>query len=88
MHTNPASDTKNFTLLRLLTVIAIVATLSAFAPWQAAPATPPTHREAFPPPPHDAQVRQGFHRQHPALSKPQMSEQPRYHFVPPLGVKP
>lgn len=58
MLANPPPDTKPFTLLRLLTVIAVVAALSAFAPWQAAPATP------------------------------QLSEQPRHHFIPPLGVKP
>lgn len=72
MLTNTPPDKKNFTLLRLLTVIAIVATLSAFAPWQAAPATPPMPPEAFLPPP----------------SPQRQSQQPRHHFVPPLGVKP
>ncbi len=85
MLADPPTDTKPFTLMRLLTVIAVVAALSAFAPWQAAPAMPPA---VFLPPPPDAQVWQAFRQQHSESSKQIISEQPRHHFVPAVGIKP
>ena len=73
MLADPTPGTKPFTLLRLLAVIAVVATLSAFAPWQAAPAMPPTATPpaAFPP-----------------LGTSWPLQQPRHHFIPPVSVKP
>ena len=92
MHTDSPSDTKHFTLVRLLAVIAVVATLSALAPWQAAPATPQTAtppRASVPFSPRS----QAFRQRHPefsekVLSEQVISEQPRDHLIPTVGIKP